>query len=164
MYPPNPSNPESKELVRIVARFRSGEMLKGVSQDFTNMKPSFHLVTDDGSGVKTVRMKDLKAVFFVKTLVGDAKRQDIRGFIDSAMETTQGKKIAVLFQDGELVCGYTHSWTPDRDGFFITPCDVGSNNIRIYVLSAAAKQVKAGPAAEALARQVIEQPRERPAA
>jgi hypothetical protein len=157
MYPPNPSNPESKELIRIVARFRSGEMLKGVSQDFTNMRPSFHMVADDGTGVKTVRMKDLKAVFFVKTLAGNAKREDIRGFLASAMETAQGKKIAVLFQDGELVCGYTHSWTPDREGFFMVPSDQGSNNIRIYVLSAATKQVKAGPAAEALARQILEQ-------
>jgi hypothetical protein len=54
-----------------------------------------------------------------------------------------------------LICGYTLSYTPDRDGFFVSPADTEGNNIRIYVLTAAAVEIKAGPAAEALAQRVL---------
>ena len=67
-------------------------------------------------------------------------------------ETMHGKKIAVRFKDGEVLCGYTLTYTPDRDGFFVFPSDVESNNQRIYVLTAAANEIKAGPAAEQLAQ------------
>ena len=44
---------------------------------------------------------------------------------------------------------------PDRDGFFLFPADPESNNIRVYVLSAATAEIKAGPAAEELARKAL---------
>jgi hypothetical protein len=111
-----------------------------------------------------VQTKELKAVFFVKSTAGNPERQAIAGFLESPMETAQGKKIAVLFEDEELLCGHTLSWTPEREGFFLVPSDPGSNNLRIYIVSAAAKQIKAGPAAETLAKQVLEERRKRSAA
>lgn len=156
MENPQDSNPQNQSL-KVVARYRTGAVLKGTSQDFTNMRPTFHLLPEDGSPARIVKLKDLKAVFFVRDLAGDPNREHIAGFIQAPMETVQGKKIAVLFQDGELLCGYTHSWTPDREGFFLIPCDMEGNNLRIYVISAAAQQTKAGPAAEALAQRVLEE-------
>lgn len=163
MQNPQDSNAPPVGPLRIVARYRSGTLLKGTSQDFTNLRPTFHLQPEDGGPATVVKLKDLKAVFFVKDLAGDSSREGIAGFIEAPMETAQGKKIAVQFQDGELMCGHTLSWTPDREGFFLVPCDPDSNNLRVYVLSAAARQVKAGPAAEALAQKVLAE-RARPAA
>jgi hypothetical protein len=146
---------EIKNLV--VARYADGRVLKGHTNDFVANRPLFH-VQDIASGqVVEVRCKQLKALFFVHSAEGNAHRDDLRGFVDGPQETAQGKKIAVRFRDGEFLCGYTLSWTPEREGFFMFPSDSGSNNQRIYVISAAAAEIKAGPAAEALAQRVMAQ-------
>jgi hypothetical protein len=113
------------------------------------------LIPAEGGPAVEVQCKLLKAVFFVKSLAGNAKRQDLRGFIAAPAATSQGKKLAVRFKDGELLCGYTLSHRPDRDGFFLFPADTQSNNERIYVLAAAASDIKSGPAAEDLARETL---------
>jgi hypothetical protein len=143
------------EATRVVARFSDGKVLKGTTQDFSPNRPSFHLIPTDGGNGLEIRFKQLKAVFFVKTFEGDSKRNDVRGFISAPAETAQGKKIAVRFKDGELLCGYSLSYTPDRDGFFVFPADSGGNNLRVYVLTGAATEVKAGPAAEVLAQRLL---------
>jgi hypothetical protein len=143
------------EATRVVVRFSDGKVLKGTTQDFFPNRPSFHLLPADGGAAVEVRCKQLKALFFVKTFEGDAKRKDIRGFILGPAETAQGKKVAVRFKDGELICGYSLSYTPDRDGFFLFPSDTGGNNLRVYVVTASAAEIKAGPAAEALAQRVL---------
>jgi len=140
----------------VVARYADGRMLKGVTQDFSPNRGMFHIhaVGDDSNAVE-LRFKQLKALFFVSSLDGDPDRQDVRGFVNGPAETQQGKKIAVRFRDGEFICGYTLSWTPDREGFFLFPSDAGSNNQRIFVITAATVEVKAGPAAEVLAQRVL---------
>ena len=137
---------------RIVVHYLDGKVIKGTSQDFNPARPIFHLIPATGGPAIDVQCKLLKAVFFVKSLTGDPKRQDLGGFIAAPAATSQGKKLAIRFKDGELLCGYTLSHRPDREGFFLFPADAQSNNERIYVLNTAALEVKAGPAAEALAR------------
>jgi len=63
----------------------------------------------------------------------------------------------VLFKDGELLCGHSLSYSPDREGFFMFPADGQANNLRVYVLVAAAAEIKAGPGADALAKRVLGQ-------
>jgi hypothetical protein len=140
----------------VVARYADGRVLKGVTQDFSPNRGIFHVhPEDDDASVVELRFKQLKALFFVSSLQGDASRQDVRGFVAGPAETQQGKKIAVRFRDGEFICGYTLSWTPDREGFFLFPADTGSNNQRVFVITAATVEIKAGPAADALAQRVL---------
>ena len=139
------------DLNKVVVHYLNGKILKGTTQDFFPNRPLFHLVPQAGTPVE-IRCRELKAVFFVNNLAGNQKRRDLRGFVAAAAETSYGKKIAVRFKDGELLCGYTLTYTPDRDGFFVFPADPESNNLRVYVLTAAAVEVKAGPAAEQLAQ------------
>lgn len=139
----------------IVARFADGRVLKGHTNDFVANRPLFHVEVEGTNQVLELRCKQLKAVFFVKSLEGDPARQDLHGFVSGPAETSQGKKIAVRFKDGEFLCGYTLSWLPDREGFFLFPADAYSNNQRIYVITAATAEVKAGPAAEALAQRAL---------
>ncbi len=138
------------EINKIVAHYVDGRLVKGTTQDFFPNRPMFHVKSQEGEGIE-VHCKDLKAVFFVRDLNGDSQRHDIRGFMTGPGETTQGKKLAVRFRDGEFLCGYSLSYAPDREGFFMFPADPGSNNIRIYVVTAAAVEVKAGAAAEGMA-------------
>ncbi len=150
------------ETSHVVAHFNDNRRLKGTTQDFFPNRPTFHIIPAGGGPAVQVPCKLLKAVFFVKTLEGTRGRISVPGFIAAPPATAHGKKIAVLFKDGELLCGYTLSYLPDREGFFLFPADPESNNIRAYVLAAATAEVKAGPAAEALARKVLERRKKKP--
>jgi hypothetical protein len=143
------------ETIRVVARYLNGKVLKGTTQDFYPNRAGFHLTPVDGGPTVEVLCRELKAVFFVKDFAGNPDRRDPRGFIAAPGETTHGKKIAVQFKDGELICGYTLSYVPDRAGFFMTPADSRSNSLRIYVQVSSAVQVKAGPAADVLAQKSL---------
>ena len=145
------------ELNKVVVRFLDGKVLKGTTQDFFPNRATFHLLPSEGGNGIEVRCKQLKAVFFVKDPAGNASRKDVPGFIAGPGETSQGKKIAVLFKDQELMCGYSLSYLPEREGFFMFPSDKESNNLRIYILTAACQEVKAGPAADILASKVLTQ-------
>ena len=140
---------------RVVAHLLSGKLIKGTTQDFFANRPMFHIAPFEGGAPVEVRTRQLKAMFFVREFAGNRARRDIRGFIDAPGETAQGKKLAVRFKDGELLCGYSLTFSPDREGFFMFPSDAGTNNLRVYVLSDATLEVKAGPAADALARRVL---------
>ncbi len=139
----------------VVARYVDGRVLKGVTRDFSPNRGIFHVDQQGGGQTVELRFRQLKALFFVRSLEGDPARQDVRGFVLGPAETQQGKKIAVRFRDGEFVCGYTLSWSPDREGFFLFPADAHSNNQRVFVITASTLEVKAGPAAEVLAQRVL---------
>jgi hypothetical protein len=141
--------------VRVVARFNNGTVLKGTTQDFYPSRPHFHLLPADGGTPAQIRCAELKALFFVKTFEGDPKRVKRRGFIEASPEVAQGRKVVVRFKDGEFLCGYTLSYAPDRDGFFVVPVDTEGNSVRIYVVAASTAEVKTGPAAEALAQRLL---------
>jgi hypothetical protein len=143
------------EINKVVVHSMGGKLLKGTTQDFFPNRSMFHVQPTDGKPPIEVRAQQLKAVFFVRDHSGQAKRRDVRGFINGPSETAQGKKLAVRFKDGELLCGYSLSYSPDRDGFFMFPADTESNNIRVYVITAACADVKSGPAAEAMARKSL---------
>jgi hypothetical protein len=141
---------------RVVAHYLDGRVVKGTTQDFFPNRPIFR-VLPAGAGKETeIQCRQLKAVFFVKDLTGDENRKDLRGFVDGPGETVKGKKIAVRFRDGEFLCGYSLSYSPERVGFFLFPSDPGSNNLRIYVMTYAAAEVCAGAAAEAMAQKALD--------
>ena len=142
---------------RVVAHYMDGRVVKGTTQDFFPNRPIFRIIPV-GSGKETeIQCRQLKAVFFVKDLAGDENRKDIKGFLDAPGETTKGKKIAVRFKDGEFLCGYSLSYSPERVGFFLFPSDPGSNNLRIYVMTYAATEVRAAAAAEAMAQKLFDE-------
>ncbi len=149
------------EPTRVVAHFNDKRIIKGTTQDFFPNRPSFHVIPQDGSASVEVRCKLIKALFFVRSFHGDSARKDLRGFVHAPPETAQGKKIAVRFKDGELMCGYSLSYLPDREGFFLFPADPGSNNLRVYVVTSSTAEVKAGPAADALVQKILSQREEK---
>jgi hypothetical protein len=86
-----------------------------------------------------VSIQELKAVFFVKTLEGNREYKDKKEF--EADKTVAGRKIRVVFKDGEVLVGTTHGYQPGRPGFFIHIVDPQSNNERCFVISAATQEV-----------------------
>lgn len=141
----------------VAAHFLDGRVVKGMTQDFVPTRPTFHVMPSDGARGVLVRIVQLKALFFVKSLDGDAERTDVRGFLDAPPQGIHGRKLAVRFQDTELICGYAQSYAPNRDGFFVFPADPDGNNLRVFVVTAAAVEVREGAEAEALARRVLDE-------
>jgi hypothetical protein len=123
---------------RVVARFADGRTLKGTTQDFAPGKEAFHVITSEGGArpIKVV-LADLKAVFFVKDLIGNALYIDSKEFV----RPLPGKKLQVTFADGEVVVGATQAFHPDHTGFFLVPADPRSNNDRVFVVMKAVRSV-----------------------
>ena len=128
---------------RVVARYLDGRTLKGQTADFLPTRPSFHVIPSGQAGasiqVVEVKIAELKAVFFVKDLVGDAAYNEAKAFAPEVR--AMGRKVQVEFADGETIVGTTQGYQPDRPGFFVVPVDPKSNNDRCFVVMAAAKAV-----------------------
>lgn len=122
----------------VVLHFINGEIQKGITEDFFPNKDNFHFKERDKGAVQEIRLRDLKAVFFVKSFEGDSTYRER----DDLERVGCGKKIRVHFKDGETQVGYTQGFSPERPGFFVFPADPDSNNDRIFVVSAAADKVQ----------------------
>jgi hypothetical protein len=127
---------------KVVARFADGRMLKGMTADFFPGKDLFHVspVDDpDGPNPVEVHATELKALFFVKDLAGNPEYHERREF--DPLHPPIGRRIKVVFKDGEVMVGTTTGFQPSRPGFFVEPADPESNNERCYVVAAAAQEV-----------------------
>lgn len=124
--------------IRVVARYVDGPVLKGHARGFTPARGLLQVSpTPDAppSSVITVPLRHLKAVFFVNDLEGAAFNME-----PSAAQ--RGRNIVVTFTDGEVLTGTTLNYTIDGPGFFLTPHEQRGNNIRIFVVAAAVRQVQ----------------------
>ena len=122
--------------VKVVARFADGRIWKGTTLNFSPTRPTFFLQAEDAitnSEPVTVRTSDLKAVFFVRNLEGNAEYNDLKEFVGSPA----GRKVVVTFKDGERLVGTSLTYDAAREGFFLFPADPRSNNERIYVVMSA---------------------------
>ncbi len=135
----------------VVARFANGAVIKGFTRDFHPDHPRFHVLPKGAAAGVQVQVSELKAVFFVRDLLGNRTRNKNRKFppVDQGPQT--GRRIAVLFKDGELLVGNALTFSNDKPGFFVTPADPAGNNVRVFVVRSATSQVKLGPEAEKLA-------------
>jgi hypothetical protein len=127
---------------KVVARYRDGRLLKGSTSDFLPNKDLFHFSAADGPpGAKPVevRFAELKALFFVRDFAGSQpsrERKELGPHTPGA-----GRRIRVVFKDGEILVGTTHGYQPGRLGFFVVPADPESNNERCFVVSSATEEV-----------------------
>ena len=127
---------------KVVVRFADGRIIKGTSEDFYPNKDTFHVSVEaapDGDKPLEVSTQDLKAVFFVKDFEGNPGHGEGNQFDSS--HPPSGRRIKVVFEDGEVLLGTTTGYQPKRPGFFVVPADAGSNNERCYVITAATQEV-----------------------
>ncbi len=124
---------------RVVARYRNGRRIKGVTGDFGPTRDFFHVQPEDGGDPVTVWHADLKAVFFVRNFVGN-RYHEARNEFDAG-RLAIGKKIRVVFEDGEVLVGTTQGYHPGRPGFFVVPADPAVNTERCYVIVSATREV-----------------------
>jgi hypothetical protein len=125
---------------KVVAHFQDGRLFKGVTSDFLPTRDLFHVVPAEsapGTKPSEVKVSDLKALFFVRDFTGSSQHKHSQEFTKPAA----GRKIRVVFKDGEVLVGTTQGYQPGRSGFFIVPADAESNNERCFVIAAATKEI-----------------------
>ncbi len=127
-------------LNKIVARYQDGSLLKGFTTDFHPEKQTFHVTVDGTVGEKPrqVHVANLKAVFFVKDFTGRPDYNELKVF--DGLRPAPGRKIRVVFKDGEELIGVTQGYLPGRPGFFVAPADPDSNNVRCFVVASAVRE------------------------
>ena len=128
-------------LNKVVVAYLDGRRSRGCVYDFSPLKDTFRRVSESGLPQQKgpeVALKDLKAVFFVKEFRGDSKYKESK----KIEEGKQGRKIEVIFSDGEKIVGTTQGYNPKSKGFFVFPADPRSNSVRIFVVNWNVRDVK----------------------
>lgn len=136
-----------QENQKVILRFIDGKMLKGYIRDLKIAEEYLYL-EDESSHQLKVRLKELKAIFYVKKFEGERGHQEKKAF----SSTRPGpKRVFVKFKDGETIMGNMEGEIPWQKGFFlesmkekaftIIPVDESSNNTRILVVTTAVEDV-----------------------
>jgi hypothetical protein len=132
-----------KEYVKVVVHFIDDILAKGYVKEFNAKRTSFQLYEDFPWSTLDqpvlLDMKEIKAVFFVKTLAGNKGYVERKEFIDG--DRILGRKVEVTFIDGEIIRGYTLDYDSLLPGYFLIPVDPNSNNIQIFVVSNAVMKI-----------------------
>jgi hypothetical protein len=127
---------------KMVVSYGNGKILKGHSDDFDPTRAAFHLrLADDPSREAIeISVRDLKAVFFVRSFAGDPDYAERKEFFGEPRPAA--RKVLVEFRDDELLAGYTQGYDPRQPGFFLVPVDPKSNNIRVFAVLASVRMVR----------------------
>lgn len=117
---------------KVVAHYDDGRILKGIGMDIDPARPVCHVRAEQGPA-REVKLRDLKALFFVRSLEGDPGRTEnlVPDFQDPRVRGST--VISMRFRDGEEIVGITIRYPPNRPFFFVVPVDAQSNNTRILV-------------------------------
>jgi hypothetical protein len=127
---------------KVVVAYLDGRRLKGYTNDFSPVRDTFFLFPDGlepkpGDRGTSVRIAELKALFFVKDFAGNPGHAEV-----PASSPLPGKRLEVIFSDGEKLIGSSVAYNPRNQGFFMQPADPAGNNERIFVVNRNVKQAK----------------------
>jgi hypothetical protein len=123
----------------VVVRYQDGSRLKGITEDFMVGEPRFTVQQETGERVSVDDFSAIKAIFFVKSLVGNSQYDEQKDF---SIASQFGRKTVVVFNDGEELRGYTLPGHTAHPWFFLFPVDPESNNAKVYVLREATKEIR----------------------
>ncbi|UCG77284.1 MAG: hypothetical protein JSV21_06730 [Nitrospirota bacterium] len=123
---------------KVVLHYLDHTLIKGITSNFSPVKSFLHVQDHETQAISKVYLSDLKAVYFVKTYEGNPKHEEVP---DSTRDEL-GRKVKLVFKDGEILYGYTQSFTRDLQFFNVFPADPQSNNERIFVNRKATETIK----------------------
>ena len=136
-----------EENQKVILRFVDGKLLKGFIKDL-KISEEYLYIEDESNHQHKVRLKELKAIFFVRKFEGERSHQEKKTFTDTRPGS---KRVFVKFKDGESIMGNMEGEIPWEKGFFlesmkekaftIVPVDGDSNNTKILVITTSVKDV-----------------------
>jgi len=121
----------------VVAHHRDGQLTRGHTPDFRPGRPTFAVTTESGMSLR-ILVEDLKAIFFVRSLSGDPDHVQDNAFDE---EPRVGRRVWVVFQDGEQLAGRAPSVNLTNQGFFLFPNDSDSNLERAWVVIKSTREI-----------------------
>ncbi len=125
----------------VVLRYLNGDMEKCFIKPYISCSLKVvQIIKEDGS-VRTIQVKDLKAIFFVKEFEGkDHKEGSWEEEDPNGLKA--GKKVIVTFKDGEKMKGKVLSDWMKGEGFFLYPIEKDSNNLKVFVVKTSILDIK----------------------
>ncbi len=138
----DPAPVDSRGWHRLVVRYLDGRLVKGYGRDLQPTRGTVDLWSEPGGPTEsriTIPLAQLKAVFFVQDFDGDSSYA-----IEASTEEAAavGRRITITFVDGEVLRGTTLSYNHGAPGFFVSPADSRTNNMKMFVLSGAIRHVQ----------------------
>ncbi len=130
-----------RRMNKVVARHADGTVVKGTSMNVDVTKPTIHVRTSDGK-MAEVRLADLKALFFVKSLEGDPAHNEAMAAAPADPRARGSHLIEMRFRDGERLVAFANRFPPAGAFFFVVPVDSASNNVRILVNRAELRSIE----------------------
>ena len=118
---------------KVVIRKLDKSVVRGYVDPRTYLTPDgVELLGCDGRLV-SIPIGQVKGVFFVRDFEGNPQRPERKIFHSRPRQS--GLWVRMVFKDNELLEGLTPNNLLDLDpaGFYITPPDVYSNNLRIFI-------------------------------
>ena len=122
----------------VVVRYQDGSRLSGTTEDFVVGGSRFTVQQETGERISVDDFSGIKAIFFVKSLVGNSQYDEQKDF---SIASQFGRKTVVIFNDREELRGYTLPGHTEHAWFFLFPVDPESNNAKVYVLREATKEI-----------------------
>lgn len=127
---------------KIVVHMKDGAIHKGVTQDFSPHSAGFHLLPAEGGGVPHhIRLEKMKALFWVKDYFGNRDFVARRRFDDTASP----RRAVAAFSDGEEIWGTVGEEDESPTGFYFFPADPDDNNVRIFIVRSALRELRLVP-------------------
>lgn len=125
--------------IKIVAAMLEGKRIKGFTLDFSALRDKcrvFPSANAPASQSQEIDLREAKAVFFVQEFEG------LQGREAQPATPSHGRKIEVIFLDGERLEGTTEGYNPQKLGFFMVPIDPSGNILRAFIINANVKRVR----------------------
>jgi len=119
----------SGEFERIVIRYFNGKIIKRIINQINIEIDRFTIRNVLTGRLESYTTNDLKAIFWVKNLIGDPSRVDKQGFV----KETDPSNIFIEFKDNECQWGSQSGYSNRAFGFFFYPHDPDSNNVKCYI-------------------------------
>lgn len=128
---------------RVVAAKTDGTRARGYAYDINTAHEEFHLFASDApdeAEAEVVLLRECKALYFVRSLTGNPDYEENKTELPPGRRF--GRPFEVVFGDGERIVGTVEIFHPGRLGFYLVPPDPRSNNLRIFVVMANAREVR----------------------
>jgi len=126
---------------KVVVRKLDRELIKGFVDPASYLRSNDIEMLDREGRALTVPFPDIKAVFFVRDFDGNPQRSERKLF--QSRPRMAGLWVQLTFKDAEMLEGLitNNLVEPGPEGFLITPADLYSNNLKIFVPRSALSKV-----------------------
>ncbi len=126
---------------KVVVRRLDHELIKGFVDSASYLKPNAIEMLDREGRTLTVSLKEIKGVFFVREFDGNSQRSERKLF--QSRPRMAGLWVQMTFKDQEILEGLLSAnlIESNPEGFLLTPADLYSNNLKIFVPRGALSEI-----------------------